>query len=98
MGKERNELGKELLDLIAFLSRYVTDINKMRWEWAGMSPEECKEALLMQWPTIQGMRNQDNIAKLGDMSWDGRKVSKAVSLILESNASIERPTKPQKEG
>jgi hypothetical protein len=74
----------ELLALVCFLAKLHTDLDALRWRIVKMTSEECQEALIMEWPEIQGTRNQMDLKKIGEIEFDRKDVRIAVNQILEN--------------
>lgn len=70
--------GKKYLALVRFLAKYQDDLNDLREQCMGMTPEECKDALIMRWPVIQGTSNQIALKRIGDQEYDIKLVAKAL--------------------
>jgi hypothetical protein len=86
--KRNEEYGPPaLLALVRFLARYQADLNELRDLCMGMTPEECKESLIMKWPVIQGTANQIALKRIGELDYDTKLVAEAVH-ALRANADL----------
>jgi hypothetical protein len=83
--KELSVPSSDLLALVAFLAGRVDELYRLRDVLMGKSPNECVDGLIMKWPTIQGTRNQMNIAAIGKLPWSSEQVTRAVAGILKAN-------------
>lgn len=50
--------------------------------------EEAKDLVIMKWPIVQGMRNQIDLATVGNQGCDYKRVRPAIELLLR--AALER--------
>jgi len=78
------------LALVRFLARYQKDLNDPRNQCIDMTPEECKDALIMQWPVIQGTANQLALKRIGEMDYDTKLVAEAVALLRANDSGLLR--------
>lgn len=46
--------------------------------------EHCDGSQIMQYPVIQGTKNQINLDKIGKMQYDNKKIHDAVNWLLEN--------------
>jgi hypothetical protein len=76
----------DLLALACFLAKYQDDLNDLRYKWIAMSAEDCKSAVIGQWPIIQGTTNQINLKRVGEIPYESPQVSRAIKAILEANS------------
>ena len=88
--KRNEEYGPPaLLALVRFLAKYQDDLNDLRNQCIGMTPEECKDALIMRWPVVQGTANQIALKRIGELAYDTKLVAEAVN-ALRANAGGQR--------
>lgn len=76
----------QLLALVRFLAKYQSDLNELRDRCIGMTPEDCKDALIMRWPVIQGTENQIALKRIGELNYDTKLVAKAVNALRANRA------------
>jgi len=74
-----------LLALVRFLAKYQSDLNALRDRCMSMTPEDCKDAIIMQWPVIQGTANQIALKRIGELDYDIELVAKAVNAMRANN-------------
>lgn len=74
----------ELIDLVRFLAETWAMTEDNRCKVAGMAPEDIKDFLIMQWPVVQGTRNQLNLKRIGEQPYKKENISKAVAWMLEA--------------
>ena len=87
--KRNEEYGPPaLLALVRFLARYQDQLNDLRYKWLAMTPEECQEAVRMEWPIIQRTANQIALKRIGELDYDSKLVAEAVSAI-RANDQVE---------
>jgi len=80
--KHNKEYGPPaLLALVRFLAKYQADLNDLRDQCMGMTPEECKDALIMRWPVIQGTATQIALKRIGEQAYDTKLVAEAVNAL-----------------
>jgi len=77
-----------LLALVRFLAKYQKDLNDLRNQCISMTPEECKDALIMRWPVIQGTANQLALKRIGEMDYDTKLVAEAVALLRANDSGL----------
>jgi|DEB0MinimDraft_3_1074331.scaffolds.fasta_scaffold82675_3 hypothetical protein len=78
----------DLLALVVFLAKHHDQLEALRYSLYAMTPEECKDAVVMNWPIVQGTRNQINLKQIGEMEYDSKAVGRAIAAILEANAKM----------
>ncbi len=76
-----------LLALVRFLAKYQSDLNDLRDRMLSMTPEECEEAVLMQWPVVRGTGNQIALRQIGELHYDVNLVAAAVKSIRANVAN-----------
>lgn len=81
----------DLLALVVFLAKHYDQLEALRYSLYAMTPEECKDAVVMKWPIIQGIKNQINLKRIGEMEYNSKAVGRAVAAILEANVSNDDP-------
>lgn len=81
----------DLLALVVFLAKHHDELEALRYSLYAMTPEECKDAVVMKWPIVQGTRNQINLKRIGEMDYDSKAVGRAVTAILEANGQEHLP-------
>lgn len=69
---------EQLKDLVRFLSETWVSIDKFVYK-------NCTGEQLMQYPVIQGTRNQVNLKRIGEQEYKTENLRKAVSLLLGKN-------------
>lgn len=74
----------QLTDLIRFLSNAVTIGEDVRAQAISMSETDCKEHLIMKYPTIQGIRNQMNLRSIGNQPFKKENIATAVIRVLKN--------------
>jgi len=74
---EAREIPVEILDLVRFLANTWTEIDAFVYE-------HCDGEALMKYPVIQGTRNQINLKKIGEQSYNLKKIREAVEWMLSS--------------
>jgi hypothetical protein len=82
-----NNCPPALVALARFLARYQADLNDLRDLCMGMTPEECKETLIMKWPVIQGTANQIALKSIGALAYDTKLVTEAI-YALRANTGL----------
>lgn len=79
---------ENLRHLVSFLARYQRELNDLRFKiFAEEDAEKCKEMVVMNWPIIQGMKNQMDLKKIGELEIDYDKVGLAVKEILDEQGT-----------
>lgn len=82
-GAQSEELSStDLLALVRFLCSYQTQLQKLRYELLAIEDgEQLRDAMIGQWPVVQGLRNQMALEKIGrgEIDWDA--VSRAVKSV-----------------
>jgi hypothetical protein len=70
-----------------FLAKLWSDLDDLRYRVMGMSPEGCREAIIMQWPVLQGTRNQMDIRRLGTLPHQPQAIPREVTRAVRGSAS-----------
>lgn len=85
MNKEKLEI-ESLKNLVRFLCQYQGKLNDLRSRAVEVYPklesEKIREMVQMEWPIIQGLRNQISLKKIGEQSFDQKLISDAVKIML----------------
>ena len=72
----------ELIDTaIAAITWHVEWID-LRDKAMLMPAEECKEFLIMNFPSIQGTRNQLDFKKVSELKFDQKNIRKGINFLL----------------
>lgn len=82
----------DLLALVRSLAKYQEGLNDLRGRCMSMTPEECKDAIIMQWPVIQGTANQMALKRIGEQRYD-RKASWRAIMALGKQEEFRKSTK-----
>lgn len=71
-----------LPDLCRFLAKLYCELDGLRYSTAKLPPEEIADALICKWPVLQGTRNQLNIKRISEQSYDESKLHAAIAAML----------------
>lgn len=69
--------------LVRFLAQLWTECDDKRYEAIQLPPEQVNDFLVMQWPVLQGTRNQLNIKAIGSQSYDKHRLNAAIRALLD---------------
>lgn len=69
--------------LSCFLAKYQNDLCLLRYNWMTQSGDDFREAVIGQWPIIQGTHNQIALQRVGELEFDSSLIPKAIKKLLE---------------
>jgi hypothetical protein len=67
-----------------FLAKLWSDLDDLRYRVIAMSAEDCRETLIMQWPVLQGTRNQLQIRALAKLPAQPRSIAQEIRRAVEA--------------
>jgi len=73
----------DLQALVIWLCSYQADLNALRDSLLLKTPAEMEEALIVDWPMVQGTRNKLNLARIGAMPCDLAAMTRAVRRMVD---------------
>jgi hypothetical protein len=74
-----------LLALVRFLAKYQSDLNDLREQCVGTTPEECQDAIIMRWPIIQRTVTQIALKRIGEQDYDTKLVAEAITVLCANS-------------
>jgi hypothetical protein len=81
----------DLFELIKWLSAIVAKSYECRLEAMSLPPEECKEYVMLNFPSAQGYRLNETIKHIGEQPTDERALARAMEIVWARLAT----TKPR---
>lgn len=96
MAREKDAEISDLRNLVSWLAKYQYDLNKTR-AVAISGPKLCSDGfdckvrneIALHWSVVQGIRNQMDLQKLGEMPIDKKAVGRAVQALLSHGPTQE---------
>ena len=73
----------DCLHLIRFLAQAVVGAHTCRAEAISLSPDKCKEYLILKYPVVQGMSNFNVLEKLSRQPFDSKSVFCVAEALLQ---------------
>jgi len=82
---------QQLKSLAIFMCETWTDIEKCKGN--ALQSEDIRDHLIMQWPVIQGTKQQFALRKVGQLTYDKKLITKGVELLLDINIAEQEADK-----
>jgi len=76
----------DLIELVKLLAGSVTEMSEARGDAIALDPEECKEAMIMKFPIIQGTRNRMNLKAIGERGYDKEAAAREFEYITRDKS------------